>query len=127
MTVLSKPTDIARETLRMLVMRKQAPTPENYARLYCEIGGVEAEDNAAATIEPILQRLAAEIPRSTPELARLGAALSEAHANRKWEVGHRAIINFARQQSDTVSATEWSTLLRELARLLSAQSPPALV
>ena len=126
MTVLSKPTDIARETLRMLVMRKQAPTPENYARLYCEIGGVEAEDNAAATIEPILQRLAAEIPRSTPELARLGAALSEAHANRKWEVGHRAIINFARQQSDTVSATEWSTLLRELARLLSAQSPPGL-
>ena len=122
MTVLSKPTDIARETLRMLIMRKQAPTPRNYARLYCEISGHEDEDAASAAIEQMLQRLAAEIPRSTPDLARLGVALSEAHASRKWEAGHRAIVNFARQQCDAVSAAEWGTMLRELTRLLCDQT-----
>ena len=124
MTVLSKPNDIARETLRMLITRKEAPTPENYGRLYCEISGEAGSSMATgaasptAVIEKMLQRLATELPRSTPELARLGHALASAHADRNWDDGHRALMDFARQQSEHPSATEWTALLRELARLL---------
>ncbi len=120
MTVLSKPNDIARETLRLLVTRKEAPTPENYGRLYCEIAG---NGDDGATVERMLQRLAAELPRSTPELARLSNALACAHAEHKWDDGHRALIDFAKQQSENVSAAEWSSLLRELARLLRDHNP----
>ncbi len=123
MTVLSKPNDIARETLRLLVTRKQAPTPENYCRLYSEIAGDEDGDVACATVERHLQRLATELPRTTPELARLGNALAGAQANHSWEDGHRALIAFAEQQGQNVSTPEWAALLRELARLLRDPSP----
>ena len=41
------PSDIARETLRTLAARKLAPTPDNYGRVYHEIGGT-AHDPAEA-------------------------------------------------------------------------------
>ena len=122
MTVQSKPNDIARETLRLLVTRKQAPTPENYGRLYCEIAGDDDAGLASATVERLLQRLAAELPRNTPELARLGNAIAAAHATHNWEDGHRALVDFAKLQSESISAAEWAALLRELVRLLCDES-----
>ncbi|MCE9638743.1 MAG: diguanylate cyclase [Betaproteobacteria bacterium] len=123
MTVLSKPNDIARETLRLLVTRKEAPTPENYGRLYCEIAGGDDVGLAAGGIDRMLQRLTAELPRSTPELARLGNSLAAAAASRNWDDGHRALIDFAKQQCEHASAAEWAALLRELARLLRDHLP----
>jgi diguanylate cyclase len=122
MTAQSKPNDIARETLRLLVTRKEAPTPENYGRLYCEIAGDDNNGMAAMTVDKMLHKLAAELPRNTPELARLGSALASAHAERNWENGHHALLDFARQQSAHISTAEWAALLRELARLLCDQS-----
>ena len=45
----SNPSEIARETLTTLATRKLAPTPENYAQMYREIGGepAPAEDVGA--------------------------------------------------------------------------------
>ena len=117
MTVLSKPNDIARETLRRLVTRKEAPTPQNYGRLYCEIAGNDDDGAAAAGADKLLQRLAAELPRSTPDLVHLGKALANATNSGNWEDGHRALLDFAKQQSTNVSAAEWAAVLRELARL----------
>jgi diguanylate cyclase len=37
---LSNPTEVARETLRRLAMRRISPTPDNYQTLYEEIVGV---------------------------------------------------------------------------------------
>jgi diguanylate cyclase len=37
---LINPPEIAKETIRQLALRKMAPTPDNYSRLYGEIGGV---------------------------------------------------------------------------------------
>ena len=37
---LDNPTEVARETLRRLAMRRIAPTPDNYQALYEEIVGV---------------------------------------------------------------------------------------
>jgi len=34
------PTDLARETLKLLATRRIAPTPANYQRIYQEISGV---------------------------------------------------------------------------------------
>jgi diguanylate cyclase len=39
MKKLTNPSEIARETLTVLTSRKLAPTPENYARIFQEIGG----------------------------------------------------------------------------------------
>jgi diguanylate cyclase len=43
------PSDIARETLTMLATRKLAPTPENYAQMYCEISGEAGKRSPADT------------------------------------------------------------------------------
>ena len=48
MTVFGKPNDIARETLRLLITRGEAPTPENYRRRYREIAGNADEEQAPA-------------------------------------------------------------------------------
>ena len=40
MATPTNPSDIARETLKTLAVRKLAPTPDNYAQAYQEIGGI---------------------------------------------------------------------------------------
>lgn len=62
------PTDIARETLRMLAQRKLAPTPGNYQRFYEEIAGTRAQ-HAEDGLQPLLGALG--------ELARSDATLRE--------------------------------------------------
>ncbi|MFN0314238.1 MAG: GGDEF domain-containing protein [Burkholderiales bacterium] len=42
MPALTNPTDLARETLRLLTTQRIAPTPENYQRIYSELSGVPA-------------------------------------------------------------------------------------
>ncbi|MBI5007545.1 MAG: diguanylate cyclase [Nitrosomonadales bacterium] len=49
MSTPKNPSDIARETLIALASRKLAPTPENYARMYREIGGEPAAEDIGAT------------------------------------------------------------------------------
>ena len=43
MPKLSNPSEIAREALRLLAVRRMSPSPENYRQLYNEIAGI-AED-----------------------------------------------------------------------------------
>ena len=59
MPALTNPTDIARETLKLLSSRRLVPTPENYLQIYHEIAGtavpssallVQALDSAAANL-----------------------------------------------------------------------------
>lgn len=49
MATPSSPTEIASKTLKTLVARKLAPTPENYARTYAEVSGRPQDAPAAAT------------------------------------------------------------------------------
>lgn len=114
MTALSNPNDIARQTLRMLVTRKQEPTPVNYGRLYCEITG----DENTGSAEKVLQRLAAELPHSTPELERLRYSLASAGANHNWEEGYGALIHFIKSQGENVPTQQWTMLVRELTEQL---------
>ncbi|MBU0623086.1 MAG: diguanylate cyclase [Gammaproteobacteria bacterium] len=59
------PSDIARETLKALAARKLAPTPENYAHMYHEIGGEPAPATATskATIVPVWSELIRDLLR----------------------------------------------------------------
>lgn len=54
MATLTNPSDIARETLKTLAARKIIPTPDNYSRVYQEIGGVGsgAPETAAPQAQP---------------------------------------------------------------------------
>ncbi|MDP1634485.1 MAG: GGDEF domain-containing protein, partial [Gallionellaceae bacterium] len=59
------PSDIARETLKALAARKLAPTPENYAHMYHEIGGEPAPAAAGGktTIVPVWSELIRDLLR----------------------------------------------------------------
>jgi len=46
MATTNSPSEIARETLKTLAARKLAPTPDNYAKAYQEISGVEVIDSS---------------------------------------------------------------------------------
>lgn len=59
MSNTNTPSEIARETLKALAARKLAPTPENYAHMYHEIGGepASAAANGKGAIAPIWSEL----------------------------------------------------------------------
>ena len=50
------PSELARETLKMLVARKFPPTPDNYAKIYAEISGNAIEKNTGP--EKVLRGIA---------------------------------------------------------------------
>ena len=68
MATLTSPSEIARETLKMLAARKLAPTPDNYAQAYQEISGVTQAATGAATVQPNAQSVAMESPGASPEI-----------------------------------------------------------
>ena len=78
MATLSNPSEIARETLRQLAMRRVAPTPDNYKRLYHEIAGSQAD--ADAFPEQFVRRIARRLPRDTAERQRMARSLDQALA-----------------------------------------------
>jgi len=49
---LSDPPEIAKEAIRQLALRRMPPTPDNYARLYGEVAGVEERAPAAMPKAP---------------------------------------------------------------------------
>ncbi len=105
----SQPSDVARETLRQLALRRIAPTPDNYRALYHEIAGTVAEDIFP---ERALKQIAAALPRHNHDALRVAREFETAIAHADWP-GLRSLI------VDTLSAERgqdlnWGTLLREL-------------
>lgn len=68
MATLTSPSEIARETLKMLAARKLAPTPDNYAQAYQEISGVTQTATGAAAVQQNAQSVAVESPGASPEI-----------------------------------------------------------
>jgi len=111
--------DIAREALRVLVLRKLDPTPENYRRLYNEIAGLEPQPEDAA--EEALNRIIADFPRGAAESLRIAKALERAQSKRDWAlcatVFQEAWASLAQYHQ---SADSWRALLADLVRQLDA-------
>jgi diguanylate cyclase len=80
----SNPTEVARETLRRLAMRRIAPTPDNYQTLYDEIVGVPSESSSAPSPATALAGLVSDLQEHHPALASQVASLNKAIAKGDW-------------------------------------------
>lgn len=85
---LANPTEVARETLRRLALRRIAPTPDNYQTLYEEIvGGPSAQPvaaSSAATAASALSGLVMDLNLHHPELAAPVETLNQAIRKNDW-------------------------------------------
>lgn len=105
----SQPSDVARETLRQLALRRIAPTPDNYRSLYHEIAGSIAED---VFPERALKLIAAALPRNNHESLRLVREFEASVAQADWAAVRNVLIEgFTRSEQLDLN---WGTLLRDL-------------
>ena len=112
----TNPSEIAREALKTLAVRKIAPTPDNYARMYQEIGGKPvAASGANKVLEEVARRLAQESPQSAP----IGQAMKRAMAANDWARCEAELQKcLFPSNGNTPSAAAWPLLIRELFKQL---------
>jgi len=109
MTDTSQPSEVARETLRQLALRRIAPTPDIYRALYHEIAGSVAED---VFPERALKLIAAALPRNNHESLRLVRDFESAVAQSDWSALRNVLSEgFARSEQLDLN---WGILLRDL-------------
>ena len=116
---LDNPTEVARETLRRLAMRRIAPTPDNYQTLYEEIVGVPsappADPNAPSAVTA-LSGLVMDLNRQYPELAAPVETLNQAIRKGDWTQCRRQLgqITLLLKQQGESGGGENLALLRDL-------------
>ncbi|MDP3639301.1 MAG: GGDEF domain-containing protein [Azonexus sp.] len=113
MTTLTNPFEIARETLRLLAVRRIPPTPDNYQTLYQEISGTKA--SAEPFPEKQLRSLAAALPKTTPDQLRLARQLDEAVKTANWEDYKNRLIEFIGTLAESQKLA-WADLVSDLLR-----------
>jgi len=114
MSDLSNPTDVARETLRLLAARRIAPTPANYQKIYQEIAGPAAAVESAGVeqvLKTLLRRLSQEMPGSSAATVLAEKALAE----RDWEGFEAGMLQVLGLRQDE-QAVSWADLIRDLLR-----------
>jgi diguanylate cyclase len=86
-----KPFEIARETLKQLTVRKLAPTPINYQRIYSEIAGHPIEPPFPAER---LRDIAVALPTKTPGQQKQRGLLESAINQLNWEGVKNALMAY---------------------------------
>lgn len=81
----SKATDVARETLKVLAIRRIAPTPDNYQRIFHEIAGTPAQGGG---VQGMLLAQAREALSRHPDVAPLGALVRGLEQNSREQVAN---------------------------------------
>ncbi|MBU1237821.1 MAG: diguanylate cyclase [Gammaproteobacteria bacterium] len=104
-----QPSELARETLRQLALRRVPPTPDNYRTLYHEISGTPAVEDFP---ERALKGLASGLPRKTPEQMRLARQIDTAIGDGNWS-GIKAALTELFNKT-TATPPNWSGLIRDL-------------
>lgn len=116
---LDNPTEVARETLRRLAMRRIAPTPDNYQTLYEEIVGAPstpADSNTPSAVTA-LSGLVMDLNLQYPELAGPVEILNQAIRKSDWAQCRRQLGQITlqlKQQVESSGGGENLTLLRDL-------------
>ncbi|MCX8087058.1 MAG: diguanylate cyclase [Rhodocyclaceae bacterium] len=110
------PSEIARETLKRLAQQRIPPTPDNYRTLYHEIAGTTATE---AFPEKTLKSIAAALPKSSPEQARLARQLEAAINDKSWEGLKIALAELFNKFG--AEPPNWAALIRELLTRLEAR------
>ena len=120
MSELTNPSDIARETLRLLASRRIAPNPDNYRQHYQEIAG-QPDAAVPAGAERMLQQLAAEL-RAQQSTARLAGALEKAAGEKNWAQYRTALLDLIEAKSGQGAAAPlWAQLILDLVRQWDAR------
>jgi diguanylate cyclase len=111
MPVLTNPSEIAREALKLLATRRIVPTPDNYLKLYNEIAGIApTPDNSLERLfQKTLHQARADSPGAARDLAGLEKALTE-HDWKGVERGLVAVLHGKREGQDV----SWPNLIRDL-------------
>ncbi|MCW5627047.1 MAG: hypothetical protein KIT73_20180, partial [Burkholderiales bacterium] len=113
MAELTNPTDIARETLKLLAVQRIPPTPQNYQRLYHEISRTQPPENGvSARLIGILRELSSRNPEDTALTGLVRAV--ERH---DWEDVSRDLQRLC-ERATGYTTTEWASLIRDLVRQL---------
>jgi len=119
MATLTNPAEIARETLKQLMVRRMAPSPDNYRAIYNEIAGIS--DRPAETFpERELKSLLQSLPKETPVQQRLARQLDQALKGQDWENYRKPLTDFIREHS-TESDLAWGELIADLLRQWEAK------
>lgn len=110
------PSEVARETLKMLAQRRLLPTPDNYANIFAEISGTAALENDGA--EKVLRNMVEHLLQ-TDKAAATGLALKKMLSDKKWDQCFDEIEKvLPRIQKDDADDQTWPVLIRDLLRQL---------
>lgn len=110
----SNPSEIARETLKVLASRRLAPTPENYQKIYGEISGTGGPGMVNA--EGVLTKIAEAFPRHGGEQSKVAAQLDRAAADRDWKRFQIVLQKFLTEEGAVPPPSSWTLLLNEIVR-----------
>ena len=83
--------ELARETLKQLIVRKLAPTPANYQEVFNEIGGVP--NTPPFPIEQ-LRKIVQDLPAKTPGQQKQRGLLESAVSQRSWDAVREALVAY---------------------------------
>jgi len=114
MATLSNPSEIARETLKQLMSRRMAPSPDNYRAIYNEIAGI-TDKNVDTFPERELKSLLQSLPKETRPQQGLSRQLDQALKAGNWEDYRKILIDFIKEHS-AESELGWGELIAELMR-----------
>lgn len=103
------PSEIARETLRRLAVRRLQPTPDNFLTLYYEVAGTPAIETFP---EKSFKALLSALPRATPDQLRLAHQLEAAATNKDWSAVGLALASAIPARSE--SALNLAPVIRDL-------------
>ena len=118
MPILSNPSEIAREALRQLALRRVAPTPDNYRKLYHEIAGTRPDDDALP--EAFVRKLARRLPRDSAERQRHGHQLDQALADGRSKAAEAALERYL-ESLKLGEPQAWNELIGNLLRQWEAR------
>lgn len=106
-TASNNPSDIAREALRQLALRRLAITPDNFRFLYHEVAGTPAVEPFA---QQAMKSLCSALARETPAQARFARRIDEAVAAQDWSALTKALVALQMQGAPR----NWSELLHDM-------------
>lgn len=117
---LSNPSEIARETLKTLALRKIPPTPDNYRKIYAEIGNTPPEESNGA--QQVLHSIADLLVKQSGKPALVGNQLQKSLASKNWQ--HylsevEKVLPVAKAGTPLIPS--WSELIRDLLRQIETQ------
>lgn len=119
MATLTNPSEIARETLKQLMSRRMAPSPDNYRAIYHEIAGI-AEKPADTFPERELRSLLLSLPKETPGQQGLVRQLDQALKNENGDEFRKTLADFIKERC-AESSLAWGEVILELIKQWEAK------